>query len=362
MNSGGTPRSTSSVESTAGPSPSDSPDGRTTGPSGLAPVPVSRFRARDSEKALPTADTSGPLFSSSSPSASLQWSLENRLRRILDVNGSPEYVLTWKPLDMPAGVPICQLRASARRTSVHDSGGWPTPNAGPQNDNNDSSWQERRRKAREKHGNNGFGLTLAMAVQLTRPEPSETNQDTGTDALETAACPPTAAAEASASTPTDAMDSPDIAGWQTPDAAAGHTRGWPVPPEKLEKRLKDSRQAHQVIAGWTTPMGRDYKDTPGMSQMRTNPIGTTRERNDHLPRQVAGIKGWNTPTANDSNVGKGYTRDRGDKEKPRLTNGGLMRSGSPAPTEKRGALNPQFSRWLMGFPTEWDSFVPTATR
>jgi hypothetical protein len=90
-------------------------------------VPVSRFRALDSEKAMTTNDTSGPLFTHSSPSADLQRSLENRLRARMDVSGSPEYALIWKVWDMPSGPPICALRASARRTSGNDCGGWPTP-------------------------------------------------------------------------------------------------------------------------------------------------------------------------------------------------------------------------------------------
>lgn len=40
---------------------------------------------------------------------------------------------------------------------------WPTANARPQNDA-DQNWPERRRIAAEKHGNNGFGLTLGMAA------------------------------------------------------------------------------------------------------------------------------------------------------------------------------------------------------
>lgn len=151
-------------------------------------------------------DTSGPTFESSWTSADLQSSLESKLAARLDVNGSPEYELTWKHWDMPWGPPISRLRALARRTSVnvstgslkgwttpqaHDShprgkgnrenpkgggadlawdaqlAGWPTPNSGPQNDN-DSTWQERRAliKAEKKNGN-GFGMTLGMAAQLT---------------------------------------------------------------------------------------------------------------------------------------------------------------------------------------------------
>lgn len=46
--------------------------------------------------------------------------------------------------------------------------GWPTPNAGPQNDT-DTKWQDRRKKLAEKYGNNGFGMTLGMAVLLVGP-------------------------------------------------------------------------------------------------------------------------------------------------------------------------------------------------
>ena len=164
MSSKATRSATSSPGSAVGAMRSGSPDGPTSGPSGPAPFPVSRFRALDSDVAMPIEDTCGPLFSGSSPSAGLQRSLESRLRATLDVNGSPEYALIWSTWDMPAGLPICRLRASAHRTSGNGFGGWPTPNAGPQNDT-DTKWQERRAKAKAKHGNNGFGLTLGMAAQ-----------------------------------------------------------------------------------------------------------------------------------------------------------------------------------------------------
>lgn len=118
----------SSVASQDGRSRSDSQDGQKKGKSGPEAVPVSRFRARDQGKAMPTNDTCGPLFNASSPSADLQRCLESRLRARMDVNGSPEYELTWKEADMPSGLPICALRASGRRTSGKGFTGWPTPN------------------------------------------------------------------------------------------------------------------------------------------------------------------------------------------------------------------------------------------
>jgi hypothetical protein len=37
-------------------------------------------------------------------------------------------------------------------------------------------------------------------------------------------------------------------------------------------------------------------------------------------------------------------------------------NGCSVPTEKRGALNPEFVCWLMGFPTEWVSCAVSVTR
>ena len=113
-----------------GPLPSSSQAGPTTDPSGLVAVPVSRFRAQDSEKAMPTNVISGPLFNASSPSAALQWSLESRLRQRMEGNGSPLYALTWSHWDMPAGPSILRLRASGRRTFAKGSTGWPTVTVG----------------------------------------------------------------------------------------------------------------------------------------------------------------------------------------------------------------------------------------
>jgi hypothetical protein len=120
---------TSSPELAAGATRCASPDGLMTETAGPAPVHVSRFRAQDSEKAMPINDTSGPLFTASSPSAGLQFALESRLRESMDVNGSPEYALIWKQWDMPAGLPICALRASPRRWSANACTGWPRPRA-----------------------------------------------------------------------------------------------------------------------------------------------------------------------------------------------------------------------------------------
>jgi hypothetical protein len=69
-------------------------------------------------------------------SETLQKRLQSSLRRLLNVNASPEYALTWKEQDMPSGVPICALRASARPKSANGFTGYPTVRAsdrGPRN-------------------------------------------------------------------------------------------------------------------------------------------------------------------------------------------------------------------------------------
>lgn len=45
-----------------------------------------------------------------------------------------------------------------------------------------------------------------------------------------------------------------------------------------------------------------------------------------------------------------------------LADSGPTLSGSPVETTSGGQLNPEFSRWLMALPPEWDDCAPTATR
>ena len=90
-------------------------------------APVNHFRWPGLERALKMKGIYGRSSRVSYASVRLQWCLESRLRQRLDVNGSPEYGLTWKRWDMPSGAPICALRALGRRISGSGYGGWPTP-------------------------------------------------------------------------------------------------------------------------------------------------------------------------------------------------------------------------------------------
>jgi len=139
-------------------------------PSGPEAAPVSRSRVRGKVRERKTPGTCGPSSDALSPTASLQRSLESRLHQRLDVNGSPEYVLTWKDWDMQLGPPICALRARARRTSDNGFTGWPTPNIPNRGCEMDKS-------GRPKSG----GIDLQSTVQLVGwPTPrAEDSESTG---------------------------------------------------------------------------------------------------------------------------------------------------------------------------------------
>src|SRR4051794_19052695 len=109
--------------------PSDLPGGPMIGQLAADHALASLSALQDSGKVSTTNGTCGPACESPSNTQILQSGLENRLRQLMDVNGSLECVLTWKHWDIALGPQICALRASGRRTQGNDSSGWPTPAA-----------------------------------------------------------------------------------------------------------------------------------------------------------------------------------------------------------------------------------------
>jgi len=296
-------RSTYSPASADGVEQLDLLAGLTTDRSGAAAVPVSHSAPPASVAALAMSDTSGLTCAASSPAATLQSLLASRLSHLLDVTGSPEYVLTWKTWPMKSGEPICALRGSGRRTSGSESIGWPTPGAEIFEPRDLEALKARRERFRISAGNgNGFGLNLAQVVQLLAPWPTPTGDD-----------------------------------------ANNATR---------ESGNFQSLTRTALLAGWATPTTRDHK---GVDQNYHD--GAV---NNSLPNQVAGVipSGWSTPRAEDAeSAGMRHSRGVADTLSAQV---GQDLSGYHAGTEKRGALNPALSRWLMGYPVAWDACAPTA--
>ena len=114
-----------------------------------------------------------------------------------------------------------------------------------------------------------------------------------------------------------------LASWPTP--IVGDTTGGPRPPDD-KRGPAPGLQAAAHLTNWATPTTRDHKDGACLAQI----TGGVVQVNSLLGRQVL------------------------------LTDSGKQQIGSPAATEKPGQLNPAHSRWLMGYPPEWDACAPTA--
>jgi len=150
-----------------------------------------------------------------------------------------------------------------------------------------------------------------------------------------------------------------LASWPTPRSAEAG------PDYAIQDREQIGGFSLQTVASWATPSSRDWKDTPGMAQDAFDKSGKYRNRIDQLARQTYLTAGWPTPMAG-TPAQKGYN-EAGNTDSSRrtvdlVTASGPLPSGSPAVTEKRGQLNPEFSRWLMGLPPAWDDCAVMVTR
>lgn len=125
---------TSSPASEDGATPSDLLDGPMIDLFGQEVVPVSPSVRRGKRLAPEIRAISGLPFSSSSKSAALQSSLENKLRVLMDGHGSILFTLIWKVQHTASGRRICALLASGHRTYGNVFTGWLTPHShGPHN-------------------------------------------------------------------------------------------------------------------------------------------------------------------------------------------------------------------------------------
>ena len=164
----------------------------------------------------------------------------------------------------------------------------------------------------------------------------------------------------------------EFSGWPTPDAAAMNVG---CDPEAHLSRLEELRErgingngagmtlgaaAQLAIAGWPTPKAeRPDADT---TFARGNPT---------LAKAAGSVVGWCSPTARDSSRGSLPPRDHDSgvplsQQVQMMVVHGTTSISSHAEPEtdesSRGALAPEFTCWLMGYPPEVNDCAPSGTR
>lgn len=238
----GSRNATFSQESASGATPCATPDGPMIDLFGQVPVRANLSARQARELGLLTSGTYGLQCSTSLSSASLQSSLESKLRAKTQTLGSTLYKLTWKPWVTESGRLRSRLRASVLRTSETGFIGWPTPSCNNDRVGNPQSALSMKRE----DGSKVQQRLQDFAVIAGWPTPNSTVVDAKPR-------PPIT----SGRKPTD----PQIS---TADIAV-HLCGWPTPNTMDvvdRKAIRPSRVATGRTSGYLTEDILHLKDNP----------------------------------------------------------------------------------------------------
>lgn len=336
-------------------------DGRTSENSGRDPAPARAKASRAKSSAPMIQGICGPtFFVSSVPDGPLKlW--ESKLRERLARIGSTEFGLTWKRRATPSGRSISRLVPSTRRISVTGSigqeplKGWPSPTV---------AWADGGQTSRS--GDRRGEMLIGGLVREGSTRSTPTVQD-----AENCAGPSQFNRNSAALNVQAAMHEMEASTWSTPRASDGEkggpnqsfgAGGMPLAAQAAMTKEASSR---------TTPCADD-------TGLRTKPYA---QGGSALSLQAGGTKEWARPTPTSSDAlgsrRHGYMNDGMERaasaqrvESPTGHPGttlldaallveteaiGPVTNGGSAPTGKRGALNPDFAFWLMGFPAEYRS-------
>lgn len=334
-------------------------------PSGLsywAHTAVGHRTSASAFSSSPSATTPPP----SSPNEPASWPTPDTGSAAGRVSANPGQAIR------PSGTK-CQLTLNdAAALAVPEMTSWPTPDAGGFGVS-DSNWEERRAALAEKYGNNGFGMTLGMAVTLagwntpraTDGENGGPNQSGGALPADAAGTMPVGWATPRATDigrcrseeaiararekggSSSLEDDAQLAGWATPDANSG-SGGLQADPEAALARLKTGRSNLDDMvhtAGWPTTRAEDA--TKGQV--------TTQDRPGGVGHDLPTVVGWATPRA-EERVQQNSRDDYQALSKQVETTAGwpTPMAGSPATESYNEAGNTDSSRKtveLVGWPT-----------
>jgi hypothetical protein len=134
-----------------------------------------------------------------------------------------------------------------------------------------------------------------------------------------------------------------LAGWNSPRSTYDSNGG----PNQAGGALSHDA----AIAGWPSPMA----GSPATDSY--NEAG-----NNDASRKTVALAGWMSPRTPTGGGKVERTTPGGGLRKLEDQVSGLISPSFPAEMVKSGALNPEHSRWLMGFPIVWANYAPTVTR